>query len=169
LLAFSSFSGLYTGAICHFVYALYPPVVLRFFPAWFAQSPLRVGLGCTFLDNGVHSPFAYLPAFYLWVDTVQGASVGSALEHLKREWLEVWLHCIGMWIPLQALNFSLVPAAHRVVFVNACNLVWMVVLDWLSNREERAKEGSGAKDAEDEQGSSGVRVSAGTGSSKSKS
>ena len=150
MFAFSSFSGLYTGGVCHFAYAMYPPLVLRFFPAWFAGSPLRIGMGCALIDNGIHSPLAYIPCYFIWCDTVQGSSFQDALAHLKRDWLEVWVHCVGMWIPLQALNFTVVPAAQRVIFVNCCNLVWSVVMDYLSHKEAHGHGGAPAPAAKKE-------------------
>ena len=95
-----------------------------------------VGLGCSAIDNAIHSPFFYLPTFYLWVDTMQGSTAADAWRHLRAEWVEVMRTCVVIWVPLQLLNFTLVPPARRVVFMNSCMLGWNVILDYMSHRAE---------------------------------
>jgi hypothetical protein len=52
-----------------------------------------------------------------------------------QDWGSVTATCLAVWVPLQALNFSVVPPGGRVIFVNVCNLVWNVIIDYLSHTE----------------------------------
>ena len=85
--ALTSFTALYNGALCHFVYPLYVPLSRCFMPT--SASALMVGVGCTMIDNVIHSPLFYLPSYYFYVDTVQGATLTEAEEHLRRDWLDM--------------------------------------------------------------------------------
>ena len=129
----ASFGGMYTGALCHYVYPWYPKLVTRFMPKLFQSSALWIGLGCTVIDNFIHNPIFYIPAFYLYTDTVQGASFDESCRHLRSDWVSVASTCWIVWVPLQTLNFSVVPPSGRIIFVNVCNLVWNVVIDFLSH------------------------------------
>ena len=132
--ALTSFTALYNGALCHFVYPLYTPLSRCFMPA--SASAMLVGLGCTMIDNVIHSPLLYLPSYYLYVDTVQGATLAEAAEHLRQDWLEVAGTCFAIWVPIQGINFSVVPPAQRVMFMNVCLLTWNVLLDYMSHRHD---------------------------------
>lgn len=135
--AMLSFGAAYQGVLCHFVYPLYAPLSrLCLRGAGLPLSTLAVGLGCSAIDNAIHSPFFYLPTFYLWVDTMQGSTAAEAWRHLRAEWAEVMRTCVVIWVPLQLLNFTLVPPARRVVFMNSCMLGWNVILDYMSHRAE---------------------------------
>jgi len=129
----TTFSAWYTGAICHFVYPLYPKLARHCLPAALAGSTFAVGLGCTIIDNFVHSPFFYTPSFFLYTDIMQGATLEQAAHHLQDDWALVVQSCMAVWLPLQLINFTVVPPARRVVFINAVNVVWNVVIDHLAH------------------------------------
>ena len=109
-------------------------LVVRHFPQIFSKSALGRGVGASIIDNAIHNPIFYIPTFYVYTDSIKGSSLESSLEHLKQEWHEVAATCAAMWVPLQILNFTVVPPAGRVAFVNAMNLIWNVVIDFLSHR-----------------------------------
>lgn len=134
MFALSTFGAFYTGALCHYVYPWYIVIVVRHFPTIFTRSALGLGMGATVLDNFIHNPIFYIPAFYLYTDTVQGLGGAEAVGHLKSEWVEVAGFCFVIWVPLQLLNFTVVPPAGRVAFVNVVNLVWNIIIDYLSAR-----------------------------------
>eukprot|EP00931_Biecheleriopsis_adriatica_P078504 TRINITY_DN51967_c0_g1_i1.p1 TRINITY_DN51967_c0_g1~~TRINITY_DN51967_c0_g1_i1.p1 ORF type:complete len:245 (-),score=16.04 TRINITY_DN51967_c0_g1_i1:82-816(-) len=134
MFAMTSFGAMYTGALCHYVYPWYTVLVVRHFPQWFARTTFRRGLGACLIDNFIHNPVFYIPAFYIYTDVVTGRTIAEAKKHLKDEWTEVTKTCATMWIPLQLFNFTVVPPWGRVAFVNAMNLVWNIIIDFLSNR-----------------------------------
>ena len=136
--ALTSFTALYNGVLCHIVYPLYTPLSRCFLPV--TASAMLIGAGCTAIDNVIHSPFFYLPSYYLYVDTVQGASLAEAAQHLREDWLEVTTTCFAIWVPIQGINFSVVPAAQRVMFMNVALLAWNVLLNFMSHRHEEEHE-----------------------------
>jgi len=94
--AMSSFGGMYTGALCHYVYPWYPRLVLRFMPAIFSSTVLWRGIGCTVVDNFIHNPIFYIPTFYLYTDAVKGASLEESKRHLQHDWY-VHEHSLCVW------------------------------------------------------------------------
>jgi|EP01043_Picozoa_sp_COSAG02_P014328 protein Mpv17 len=130
--ALTSFTALYNGALCHVVYPLYSPLSRCFLPA--SASVMLIALGCTMIDNIIHSPLFYLPSYYLYVDTVQGKTLAEASQHLCEDWLEVTATCFAIWVPVQGINFAVVPPAQRVMFMNVGLLAWNVLLDYMSHR-----------------------------------
>ena len=101
MFALSSFGAIYTGALSHLVYPWYTIVVIRHFPSIFSRSSFGLGIGASILDNFIHNPIFYIPAFYLYTDTVKGVRLEDAVLHLKNEWLEVFETCFAIWVPLQ--------------------------------------------------------------------
>merc|ERR1719421_1839963 len=67
--ALTSFGGFYTGIVCYYVYKAYA----RILPPWFYKTPAREGMGGTMLDNFVHVPVTYTPAFFVYTGLIQGA------------------------------------------------------------------------------------------------
>lgn len=70
---------------------------------------------------------------------MQGVSFDGAKQKLTDKWAETNVALWSMWVPLQTLNYGFVPAHFRVPFVNACNVVWKVVLDELAHRNKPAE------------------------------
>eukprot|EP00927_Polykrikos_kofoidii_P012775 TRINITY_DN15535_c0_g1_i4.p1 TRINITY_DN15535_c0_g1~~TRINITY_DN15535_c0_g1_i4.p1 ORF type:complete len:223 (+),score=20.94 TRINITY_DN15535_c0_g1_i4:86-670(+) len=122
--AVSMFCGLYQGPVCSTIYASYP----RYFPAALTSTQLRSGLSCAVADNFGHVPFLYIPAFYMSVGVLQGSGWSASMESLKADWAQTVVDCWKLWIPLQLLNFSVVPLHMRVLFMNVACLFWNVYL-----------------------------------------
>ena len=91
------FGLVYSGGMNFAVYNSFARVL----PATLQSTPLRYGLGCTALDNFVHVPFLYTPAFYLSTGLLQGASLVESLDTMAEGyWLSVST-CWLIWVPLQ--------------------------------------------------------------------
>lgn len=52
-----------------------------------------------------------------------------------------------LWPAAQAINFSLVPVPHQVLFANAVSVFWNGYLSWSANQEMVAQQASAAEDA----------------------
>ena len=126
-LAITTFGMYYNGGLCSFIYPLYA----RILPQWFSRSLVRQGIGSTLIDNFIHSPIFYIPAFYMSTGILQGHSFTSSFATLKHGYQEVMLQTWMMWIPLQALNFSIVPPRMRVLVLSVGCFVYTIQLDFL--------------------------------------
>ena len=124
------FGALYNGGICSVVYPLYS----RMLPRWFAKTTWRQGLGSTLIDNGIHSPFFYIPAFFISTAVLQGYSLNESVNAMRIGYVESLKYTWGMWIPFQFLNFSVIPPSFRVLALSAGCFFYTCGLDYLSAR-----------------------------------
>jgi hypothetical protein len=137
--AFATFGCFYLGGV---QYALYVPVFGRLFPraASFAAMPLRekvrdvrgmTGLaGQLFLDQFVHHPFFYFPAFYATREMVMSekpdlkGAMMSYRANMREDLLAIW----KVWIPSMIINFSFMPMWARIPWVAGTSLFWTCIL-----------------------------------------
>mmetsp|Transcript_13733 Transcript_13733/g.26607 ORF Transcript_13733/g.26607 Transcript_13733/m.26607 type:complete len:217 (-) Transcript_13733:327-977(-) len=111
------------------VYPLYGMVM----PTFLKATAFRQGIASSLLDGLVHSPILYLPYYYVYTGLWQGNMPSQSIETYKEQFVPVMKSLISIWVPVQAVNFALVPPTHRILFVCVCNLVWNGVLDYQSH------------------------------------
>lgn len=132
--AFTTFSAFYTGVISLRIFATYPKIL----PSFIMKRPLYEGLASSVLDCLVHSPLLYLPTFYVYTGAVSGLSIPESLQLYKSQFASMMTCLVAVWIPIQAINFSVVPRSSRVVFVCSANLVWNSIMDYIHFHEATA-------------------------------
>ena len=86
------------------------------------------------VDNIVHVPLIYVPTYFITVGAMQGETLSQSLGVLNSQWpapavTTSW----AFWVPVMAMNFSIVPVAFRVQVVGVANFVWTVVLDYITH------------------------------------
>jgi len=143
--AFAAFGFLYLGGV---QYTLYVPIFGRIFPnaANFAAKPLKhkvkdvrgiLQLGLqTFLDQCIHHPFMYFPAFYITKEIVMGGGTNSDgkpditkvltdyRKNMKEDLFALW----KIWVPATLVNFAFMPMHMRIPFAAGVSLLWTCVL-----------------------------------------
>ncbi|KAL3811060.1 hypothetical protein ACHAXA_004571 [Cyclostephanos tholiformis] len=137
--AFATFGFFYLGGV---QYALYVPIFGKLFPhaSKFASMPLgekivdsrgmRGLFGQLFLDQFVHHPLVYFPAFYATRELVMSdePNIRAALEsyrsNMKEDLLAIW----KVWIPSMIINFSFMPMWARIPWVAGTSLFWTCIL-----------------------------------------
>lgn len=139
-MAFATFGCIYLGG---FQYFLYVTAFGRMFPnaARFAAKPLREKLtdlkgmatlsGQVFLDQCVHHPLLYFPAFYLVKDFVVNEGnvdfwkvVREYKLTMKEDLLALW----KVWVPATFLNFAFMPMWARIPWVAGTSAIWTCIL-----------------------------------------
>lgn len=139
--AFAAFGFIYLGGV---QYTLYVPVFGRLFPnaAKFAAKPLRQKLkdtkgmiqlvAQTFLDQCVHHPLMYFPAFYITKELVMAPTgtpdIGRVLADYRRNMKEDLLALWKIWVPATLINFAFMPMHLRIPMVAGVSLLWTCVL-----------------------------------------
>jgi protein Mpv17 len=122
---FTLFCVTYVGMFQHCVFnVLYP----RIFPGEGFVTALKK----TLFDNFVHSPFVYLPSFYIYKNIAGGRGAVAGLEEYRDEGLRVLQGCWGLWLPAQMLCFSVIPPTFRIMFNAGVGCVWEVALSYMS-------------------------------------
>jgi predicted amino acid-binding ACT domain protein len=137
--AFASFGFFYLGGV---QYTLYVPIFGRMFPnaAKFAAKPLRQKLNDTkgmfhvvaqtFLDQCVHHPLMYFPAFYCTREIVMAdkPDIRRVLEGYRQNFKEDMLALWKIWVPATIFNFAFMPMHLRIPFVAGVSLLWTGIL-----------------------------------------
>jgi len=121
---------------------IYVPLFGRLFPnaAAFASKPLREKikdfrglrdlLAQVFLDQCVHHPFLYFPAFYCTKELVMNPKPDfyrSLMEYrgnVKDDLIALW----KVWVPSTLLNFAFMPMWARIPWVAGTSLFWTCIL-----------------------------------------
>lgn len=126
---FSSFGLLYLGAFQYVQYALWFP---RLFPG---TGFLPVAKRVVF-DQTVNTGLWYYPLFYMVQSMVMTSEISAQRAHegLSRYQENIvadMTNCWKLWVPCQAINFSIVPLHLRVPFAAGVSFVWSCVLSAL--------------------------------------
>lgn len=143
-IAFATFGFVYLGGI---QYALYVPIFGRLFPnaAKFAAKPFRQklkdgpglrSLGFQlFLDQCVHHPVMYFPAFYVTKELVMSGKnddgkpdISRVLTDYRNNIMEDLVALWRIWVPATLVNFAFMPMHLRIPFTAGVSLVWTCVL-----------------------------------------
>ena len=159
--AFASFGFGYLGIV---QYSLYVPVFGRLFPKTeaFAAKSLRekvadlpgtLGVAAqVFLDQCVHHPFMYFPAFYMTKELVLYGGDASVDRVYKRWNDNFWPDLEALWkiwVPATCLNFAFSPMWMRIPVVASTSLVWTMILSAMRGTEE-VEDGAAAFVGEEE-------------------
>lgn len=137
--AFAAFGFVYLGAV---QYSIYVPLFGRIFPsaASFAAKPIRAKVrdipgmlqmaAQVFLDQCLHHPFMYFPAFYMTKEIVMSPNpdLSRALNDYKRNMKEDLAALWKVWVPATLVNFSFMPMHMRIPFVAGVSLMWTCIL-----------------------------------------
>lgn len=139
-MAFAAFGFVYLGGV---QYSLYVPIFSRMFPnaASFAAKPLAqklkdtkgifAMLAQTFLDQGVHHPLMYFPAFYCTKEIVMAEGspdLKRCLQEYQRNMSEDLQALWKIWVPATMINFAFMPMHMRIPFVAGVSLLWTMIL-----------------------------------------
>ena len=122
---FTLFCVTYVGMFQHCVFnILYP----RLFPG----EGLKTALKKTLCDNFVHSPFVYLPSFYIYKNMANGKDAAAGLQEYRADGLSVLQSCWGLWIPAQFVCFYFVPPTFRILYNAGVGCLWDMALSYMS-------------------------------------
>jgi protein Mpv17 len=132
-LSIAAFGAGYNGGICTVIYPLYT----RLLPSWFAQTTMRTGLGSTIIDNCIHSPVFYVPTFFITTGMLQGDSLETSVATLTHGYWETMRMTWLMWVPLQSINFSIVPPRMRVLVLSSGCFFYTCGIDYLLEKHRK--------------------------------
>jgi len=152
---FASFGFFYLGGV---QYALYVPVFSRLFPgaAAYAAAPLSAKLkdvvgtrnmiAQVVLDQFVHHPFAYFPAFYMLKEVVNGGRPEGGLAKYAKNYKEDLFALWKLWVPSTIINFSIMPMHLRIPWVASTSLIWTCIISYMRGSDDVATNADDAMD-----------------------
>eukprot|EP00929_Paragymnodinium_shiwhaense_P107850 TRINITY_DN74204_c0_g1_i1.p1 TRINITY_DN74204_c0_g1~~TRINITY_DN74204_c0_g1_i1.p1 ORF type:complete len:216 (+),score=52.70 TRINITY_DN74204_c0_g1_i1:85-732(+) len=138
---FASFGFFYLGMFQHMQYAVW-------YTRWFPGDCWRAAAKKVAFDQIVNTACVYYPLFYMVQSCVMAdeftlARVQEGWERFKMNATEDLYNIWRLWVPAQAINFTLVPPHMRVLFGAAVSCVWSCILSIMrgdpTDLEDKAK------------------------------
>ena len=129
-LAFITYGGLYQGVCQTFIFSV-------LFPALFPEHTLQNTLSQVAIDVLLLGPFVCMPTVYTLKAVLNGeektAGIAKYINHVQNKGIlfKYW----GIWAPVQALNFGVVPPHLRVLFVAMVSFFWTCLLSTVSSSD----------------------------------
>lgn len=115
---------------------IYPPI-LHFWYRWldrrFSGRSRSIVIRKVLLDQFVLGPPS-LFLFFLVLSYLEGQS--DILAEVKKKYVPTFVLESMFWIPAQAVNFALVPARFRVIFLSIISFTWLNMLCIIKSIEE---------------------------------
>lgn len=129
---FCTFGFLYLGGFQYWLYNVKftqwcGPLTKKF--GHKATAPIKV-----FIDQAIHHPFIYFPTFYAIKAKVSGKPLSYAAEKYRSEIWQSVKALWGVWVPLQLINFAVVPRHMRVPYVAAVSFGWTMILSVMQGK-----------------------------------
>jgi len=113
--------GLFHGAPRHFFYVRLEKSI--------PGTSLKCAAKKVFFDQAVLSVFIDT-TFLFGMPLLEGRGPSAGLENIKDKFPRVYVYDNLFWPPVQMINFTVVPAKFRVLYVNVCNILWNTVLSF---------------------------------------
>ena len=101
----------------------------------------------------VVSPWAYYPLYFAITGPLQGLTVRDTWRRAQAQFPSLFGINLCYWLPVQSLQFALVPPQYKVPFICLAGLVWNVILSALTGsargwrRTEDVKQSSSSEDS----------------------
>lgn len=87
-------------------------------------------------DQVFAAPF-FAITFIIGAGLLEGKSIAACWTEFKCKFPTIYLFDWVIWPPTQAINFALVPAQYRVLYVNAVTVVWDIFLSYTKHKPEQ--------------------------------
>nr|CAD7394258.1 unnamed protein product [Timema cristinae] len=91
-----------------------------------AQSNLHQAL----VEQTTFGP-AMMSSFFFGMSLLEGNSVEMAAAELRVKFFPTFKVGVFIWTTVNIVNYSLIPAQHRIIFIGACSFVWTVFLAYI--------------------------------------
>ena len=87
-------------------------------------------------DQVINTGCWYYPMFYAVQSCVMnarwdGPTAWEGLERCRSNWTTDMINCWKLWVPMQFINFSVMPVHMRVPFAAGVSFVWSCILSAL--------------------------------------
>mmetsp|Transcript_72791 Transcript_72791/g.129232 ORF Transcript_72791/g.129232 Transcript_72791/m.129232 type:complete len:84 (-) Transcript_72791:21-272(-) len=83
----------------------------------------------------MHASLVNIPTYFVWISALQGKSWPEIRERFKSGYKSAVLSAWGLWFPVQAITFGLVPPPLRILWVKSVSLLWNGILSFISNQK----------------------------------
>lgn len=96
------------------------------------KSP-RTVLIKLFIDQFIYT-IPSLLCFYVIMGKLEQKPWPEIKDEVRMKYIPTYVTACLFWPAAQAVNFSLVPPVHRILYISTANFVWLVFLSYIKNR-----------------------------------
>jgi len=100
------------------------------------STPTKAVIYRVYLDQAVFSPVA-VGFFFGSMSVLEGKGFGGAADRISHAYVPTLLRNWALFIPTQAINFSIVPPHLRFLFVGVVSLFWNTYLSAVNAKERQ--------------------------------
>eukprot|EP00405_Crypthecodinium_cohnii_P040067 CAMPEP_0206553902 /NCGR_PEP_ID=MMETSP0325_2-20121206/16882_1 /ASSEMBLY_ACC=CAM_ASM_000347 /TAXON_ID=2866 /ORGANISM="Crypthecodinium cohnii, Strain Seligo" /LENGTH=210 /DNA_ID=CAMNT_0054053915 /DNA_START=325 /DNA_END=954 /DNA_ORIENTATION=+ len=145
-LVFLTWGLLYLGGVQYWLYSRV--FAKHLFPsaAAFVSKPLRAKLADTagqkvvaqqvFLDQMIHHPFFFFPAFYQVKELIEGGRPELGWAKYKKNFFEDVTTLWSIWVPAQIFNMAFCPIWARIPFVALVSSGYTCIISYMRGSAE---------------------------------
>jgi len=99
---------------------------------------LRSLVGLVATEQLIHTPFVFLPCFYMTKEVVEGdGDIDCALKKWRTNIIPDMCADMVIWVPSNLVNFAFVPQHFRVPFVALTSFAYTMVLSFMRGGQKR--------------------------------
>ncbi len=154
LVVFTSFGLLYVGGA---QYIILNRILPRFLPG-LLEGQIRPAAKAVVFDQIFHMPFLYLPVFYIFREVGQVSDsmfininrkeefynriIQPAYASWKNSFSADMLIEMSIFVPVQALNFTIIKPHFRVPFLTCFGFLWVMTLSYRRGSEMTVEDGA---------------------------
>lgn len=77
-----------------------------------------------------YGPFA-MASFFFFMTLLDGGTIEDAKMEVKEKFVSTWKIAVMVWPVLQTINYCVIPAKNRLIFVSFAGLVWTTYLAYI--------------------------------------
>ncbi|KAL5495889.1 SYM1 [Sanghuangporus weigelae] len=129
-----------TARLAFYGGALFGPIMTKWYQLLnrlqFA-SPTKALVYRVWLDQAVLTPAA-VGFFFTSMTFLEGKGISEAKRRVEAAYIPTILRNWGVFVPTQVINFSVVPAHMRFVFVGVVSLFWNTYLSYANAQQAKA-------------------------------
>jgi len=138
---FGAFGVVWIGGAQFMIFNRFLPTVLP----GLLEGRLSCAIKAMIFDQAFHMPFMYLPVYYCIRELGESRqTLQVAVENAVKTWqtnvLSDSVVQLGLFVPFQLLNFTLIPPHFRVPSLVSFGLVWLSVLSYRRGTYQEAEE-----------------------------
>lgn len=79
---------------------------------------------------------AFLNGYLCVISLLEGRTFDEAYSRMQRDFHDQWAYMAVFWVPVQCVNFTLIPAQFNGIFVMVMNVGWTTLLSMLNHSRD---------------------------------
>eukprot|EP01119_Soliformovum_irregulare_P025250 TRINITY_DN9302_c0_g1_i1.p1 TRINITY_DN9302_c0_g1~~TRINITY_DN9302_c0_g1_i1.p1 ORF type:complete len:219 (+),score=31.89 TRINITY_DN9302_c0_g1_i1:61-657(+) len=137
LLRMAAFGFLVEGPVGHIFYS----ALERYIPG---KVSIRTVAPKLFFDQFLFGS-VMLASFFTFSTLAEGKDFEEVKAKLKADYVHTYTYDLALWIPAQTLNFFVVPASYRLLYVGVVSVFWNTYLSSVQNNSSEQQDEAESK------------------------